>query len=233
MKKNLLFLFLLLLSINLKAQLIQDFEPVDGNTNITQLLRGNCWRVRGFQSNNGGVLPINGSSSMVSGNGANATSINGLATPYLNFTGNDSLAFVYKWYGTNITNLRWIRVLLVDFNGNQILQDSISVDVSSQNVVQYSHLFTGVIGHFRIFLNYRGSGGQGRLGIDDFFSTAPFLYPTGCLNADFDTRRDIQDVDDDNDGIQDFVEACGIGATAFSCLTANPSADSDNDGITN
>jgi gliding motility-associated-like protein len=233
MKKNLVFLFLLLLSPGLNAQLIQDFEPVNGNTNIVQVLRGSCWRVTGFQSNNGGVLPITGSSSMVSGNGANATSSNGLQTPYLNFTGNDSLAFVYKWYGNNITNLRWVRVMLVDFNGNSLLQDSIPVDVNTQNVIQYSHVFTGITGHFRIFLNFRGNGGQGRFGIDDFFSTAPFLYPTGCLNADFDTRRDNQDVDDDNDGIQDFVEACGIGATAFSCLTANPSADSDNDGVTN
>ena len=52
---------------------------------------------------------------------------------------------------------------------------------------------------------------------------------------DRDGKDDMSDIDDDNDGITDFVEVCGNGATSFACLTggSDPSADNDNDGILN
>ena len=52
---------------------------------------------------------------------------------------------------------------------------------------------------------------------------------------DRDGIADGNDIDDDNDGITDFIEVCGSGATTFGCLTggSDPSADNDNDGIIN
>ncbi len=43
------------------------------------------------------------------------------------------------------------------------------------------------------------------------------------------------DIDDDNDGIPDVVELCGVGATDFSCLPggSDPHADDDDDGVLN
>lgn len=58
------------------------------------------------------------------------------------------------------------------------------------------------------------------------------VYPISC-DIDGDGIANTTDLDDDNDGISDFVEACGVTATSFSCLTANPSADSDGDGLLN
>ena len=57
------------------------------------------------------------------------------------------------------------------------------------------------------------------------------------LVTDFDKDgiADGNDIDDDNDGITDYVEVCGSGATSFGCLVggSDPSADNDNDGIVN
>ena len=52
---------------------------------------------------------------------------------------------------------------------------------------------------------------------------------------DRDNIADGNDIDDDNDGITDFIEVCGNGATTFACLSggSDPSADNDNDGIIN
>jgi len=55
--------------------------------------------------------------------------------------------------------------------------------------------------------------------------------------GDFDNDGicDVADLDDDNDGIPDTEEVCGIGVTTFSCLPngSDPAADDDNDGIPN
>lgn len=50
---------------------------------------------------------------------------------------------------------------------------------------------------------------------------------------DGDGISNIVDVDDDNDGIPDVIEFCGIGATSFSCVGSNPMADNDADLILN
>ncbi len=52
-------------------------------------------------------------------------------------------------------------------------------------------------------------------------------------DADRDGIADINDIDDDNDGILDVVEVCGVGATNFSCASSDPAGDADLDGIPN
>jgi hypothetical protein len=54
-------------------------------------------------------------------------------------------------------------------------------------------------------------------------------------DSDGDGVADDIDIDDDNDGIPDYVEVCGAGATGWSCTPNNsdPSGDDDNDGIVN
>lgn len=70
-------------------------------------------------------------------------------------------------------------------------------------------------------------------GLDTSRDTAVFLM-TNCDN-DNDGLLNTQDIDDDDDGIPDVVEVCGIGSTTFSCLTgsADPSGDADSDGTPN
>ena len=54
-------------------------------------------------------------------------------------------------------------------------------------------------------------------------------------DGDGDNIPDLLDLDSDNDGIPDFEEVCGVGATDFSCLPggSSPFADDDEDGILN
>ena len=54
-------------------------------------------------------------------------------------------------------------------------------------------------------------------------------------DSDKDGVIDENDIDDDNDGITDYVETCGVGSATFSCMPggADPSADDDSDGIVN
>jgi len=86
------------------------------------------------------------------------------------------------------------------------------------------------------------------------FGTSPSITPTGNYTSLYSAAFSIstsdgasmipdqdndrlpdarKDIDDDNDGISDYVESCGAGATSFSCLTADPSDDSDGDGLVN
>ena len=62
-------------------------------------------------------------------------------------------------------------------------------------------------------------------------------FGLSIANNDGDLLADDVDLDDDNDGIPDVKEICGIAATDFSCITdctdCDPSADDDNDGILN
>ena len=52
-------------------------------------------------------------------------------------------------------------------------------------------------------------------------------------DAGIDSITNVLDIDDDEDGIPDVVEVCGIGATDFSCVGGDPSYDNDDDGILN
>ncbi|MBN8702362.1 MAG: gliding motility-associated C-terminal domain-containing protein [Bacteroidetes bacterium] len=55
-----------------------------------------------------------------------------------------------------------------------------------------------------------------------------------ACDIDGDGEDDIIDLDDDNDGVPDVVEICGVGATSFSCIGgADPHGDADNDGVPN
>ncbi len=69
--------------------------------------------------------------------------------------------------------------------------------------------------------------------IEEYFSVTNF----GAADDDFDGDGvcDIDDIDDDNDGIPDTWELCGVGATDFSCLPngTDPADDDDGDGIPN
>ncbi|WP_207492485.1 Ig-like domain-containing protein [Aridibaculum aurantiacum] len=68
---------------------------------------------------------------------------------------------------------------------------------------------------------------------DDVPTPVNFILYT--WDRDGDGVPDEIDIDDDNDGITDFVEVCGPGATTFSCTPngSDPSGDDDDDGIPN
>ena len=68
-------------------------------------------------------------------------------------------------------------------------------------------------------------------GCDDTIAITAFVGE--CLDSDGDGVNNAIDQDDDNDGITDFEEICGSGATSFSCVGGDPNADADNDGIPN
>lgn len=54
-------------------------------------------------------------------------------------------------------------------------------------------------------------------------------------DTDRDGVPDVNDIDDDNDGITDVIEVCGNGATGFNCVPSatDPAWDDDDDGIVN
>ena len=52
-------------------------------------------------------------------------------------------------------------------------------------------------------------------------------------DAGIDSITNVLDIDDDEDGIPDVVETCGLLATDFSCVGGDPSYDNDDDGILN
>jgi VCBS repeat-containing protein len=232
MKRLLLFLLGFFLTIPVYAQYTQDFEPPANGTGIISFLRSQCWRFSGITVNSSGLTPINGVQSLTSANGSNVNNGNFIQTAFMNIDGDDSLAFTYRWNGANVNRQRWILVRLVNLNGLNTLLDSIFIDITNNSDINYGIRFTGITGTYRIELRIRGVS-TGRLSFDDFFFTGNYRYPSGCFNQDEDNRLDAQDVDDDNDGIPDRFEICGIGATTLTCLGANPSADSDNDGVIN
>jgi len=236
-----LFIFLVLQSYLIKAQYLQGFEPASGtSTSIITILRNQCWTIDGLSVNAGGVTPISGAQTLVTGTAANQAN-RGFITPYMLFDGTDSLAINYKYYGTPGNFQRWFLVRLISDIGQVTTIDSVFINTSSNTIINFNKNITGFSGKFKIFINYRGSGNGingSRAGFDDFFFSGNYFYPTGCVDTDFDGVVDTKDADDDNDGISDAVEVCGLGATNFSCLgstpaTSDPARDADNDGVVN
>jgi VCBS repeat-containing protein len=236
-----LFFILALQSYMLKAQYTQGFEPVSGTTaTVITVLRNECWTIDGLSINAGGVAPINGAQSFVTGTAANLAN-RGFITPYMMFDGNDSVALNYKYYGTPGNFQRWFLLKVISDIGQVTTIDSVFINTSNNNIINFNKTITGLSGKFKIFINYRGSGNGingSRTGFDDFFFSGNYFYPTGCVDTDFDGVVDTKDVDDDNDGISDAVEVCGVGATNFSCLgstplTSDPARDADGDGVAN
>ena len=238
------FTFILLLSITagiVKAQFQQGFEPVTGNnTPIIGLLRDQCWNIDGLSINAGAVAPISGSQTFVTGTAATQAN-RGFITPYMLFTGNDSVAFSYKYYGAPGNFQRWFLLKVITDLGQVTTLDSVFINTSNNAVINFNKKIIGFSGRVKVFVNYRGanSGINGsRTGFDDFFFSSGYFYATGCVDTDLDGVSDIKDADDDNDGIPDVVEVCGLGATSFACLgstpiSSNPARDLDGDGIDN
>jgi gliding motility-associated-like protein len=225
----------------IKAQYSQNFEPVSGSTlPITTILSNQCWNISGLSVNAGGVTPIAGAQTLVTGTAANQAS-RGFATPLMVFDGTDSVAFSYQYYGTPGNFQRWFLLRLISEQGQITTIDSVFINTSANTVLNFNKNITGFIGKFKVFVNYRGSGtgiNGSRTGFDDFFFSGNYFYATGCVDTDLDGVTDIRDTDDDNDGIPDAVEVCGEGATSFACfgttgITSNPARDADYDGIEN
>ena len=236
-----LFILFAFQSYLLKAQYTQGFEPVAGSTaNIITILRNECWTLNGLTINAGGSAPINGIQTFVTGTSATQTN-RGFITPFMVFDGTDSVALNYKYYGTPGNFQRWFLLKLISEQGQTTTIDSVFINTSNNAIINFNKPIIGFTGKFKIFINYRGSvgGNNGsRTGFDDFFFSGNYFYTTGCVDTDFDGVIDTRDVDDDNDGITDAVELCGVGATNFSCLgstplTSDPARDADGDGIDN
>lgn len=237
-----LWVAVILFASNVKAQYQQGFEPINaGNypTIITEL-RNQCWLVNELSVNAGGVSPISGNQTFVTGTAATLGN-RGFISPYMAFTGNDEVSFKYKYYGTPGNFHRWFLLKLISDKGIVTTIDSVYINQSTNTVFTFQKNIVGYSGKYKLFVNYRGTGNgiQGsRTGFDDFNFSNNYFYPTGCVDTDFDGIPDHKDKDDDNDGIPDVVELCGLGATDFSCLgltpaSSDPARDADEDGIDN
>jgi gliding motility-associated-like protein len=239
--KTTLFFVLFFQTFLIKAQYNQGFEPIVGtSTSIITILRNECWNIDGLSINAGGSAPISGNQSFVTGTAANQAN-RGFITPYMSFDGSDSVSINYKYYGTSGNFQRWFLLKIISDIGQVTTIDSVFINTTNNSVINFNKNIIGFTGKFKIFFNYRGSGSGiagSRTGFDDFFFSGNYFYPSGCTDSDFDGVVDTRDVDDDNDGIPDVVEICGIGATNFLCLgttplTSDPGRDADGDGVVN
>jgi Bacterial Ig domain/Secretion system C-terminal sorting domain len=166
------------------AQTSENFNSRPG-TDLTQVkgfLQSNCWQFPDFDINNGGWDPgIEGDGAMVSGPGNSSTESTGIYTQLLTLYGNTNVSFKYK-FSANVTDRRWIIVYLTGGNNNILFKvDSVELTGASGNTVYtYNKTIGQGSGCYKVYINYRGIGGEERIAIDELSFNVPTCFSTGC-----------------------------------------------------
>ncbi|MEM6964487.1 MAG: tandem-95 repeat protein [Bacteroidota bacterium] len=161
------------------------------------------------------------------------------------------------YWGSSPHNITTITLRDNDPSTNSTIQPNETV--SSQNVKACVITFDDLgisngatIYGYSLFANDVTNGGD-NTNLLDWTNTTYFPQNTSSTNGGSDliaggihiTKADVDqdgvidenDLDDDNDGIPDYEETCGLGATSFVCANnpggLDPSGDDDGDGVPN
>ncbi|MBC7905035.1 MAG: cadherin-like domain-containing protein [Gemmatimonadaceae bacterium] len=160
-------------------------RPEAALNEVKPFLQEHCWQFSDFEINRAGWTPgIEGDGAMVSGPGNSPTGTTGIYSQMLTMGGNAGISFKYK-FNSNVTDRRWVRVLLLDKN-NVVVSKLDSVELtgsSSGTVYNYNKNFNVGSGCFKIYINYRGSGGSARIAVDELNFTNNTYYAGGCNQA--------------------------------------------------
>ncbi|MEP7257217.1 MAG: Ig-like domain-containing protein [Flavitalea sp.] len=189
LKWPLLALLPILMAGEASAKIAENFNSRNGISTKTLkgFLQGDCWSFRNFDVNRDGWNPgIEGDGAMVSGITADLSNSAGIYTPALNVTGEIGISFKYKFSEAFSGNTRrWIKVYLTDFSNNVLKQlDSFECKDMTKKFGSYDKVFRNDFpGQYKLALQYHGSGGDARIGIDELIISASPAYGTGCNSA--------------------------------------------------
>lgn len=157
-------------------------------TDVRSYLQNKCWIFNDFDVNDHWTPAIEGDGAMVSSATATATQNTGMYTPVLDVWGEVTVNFKYKFNNAISGGARrWLKIYLTNAEGIMAgdLLDSIEFTGTAANTVYtYSKTFYGVgSGPYRLFMNYRGIGGDTRIAIDQFTVSPPLYYRNSCNDA--------------------------------------------------
>jgi len=182
----LVLIFILSLFIqSLYAETADNFNSRSGIPlkGVKGYLQGNCWFFSDFDVNRNGWSPnMEGDGAMVSGAGSSPTEMTGIYTPLLDINVSVPLSFSYK-FDLPVNDRRWIRIYATDASNKPVfLLDSVELTGSGNSAVyKYKKsLNVPASGSYRMYINYRGIGGNERIAIDQLVIGAPTHYQSSC-----------------------------------------------------
>lgn len=171
--RNLLLVLMTALAAQSYAQLNENFEPVQGQAmSVRDVLIQQNWHLPDMEVNPEGITPIDGSQSLASGPSYKPDQNTGMITPFLTFGNSEDLQFTYNIHRAVMpTCRRWFLIYIGDLSDNGTLIDSVEVDGTSTTPFTYQKTIAGYPGTYRIYVNFRGDGCNGRFVVDDFHFT--------------------------------------------------------------
>lgn len=171
--RNSLLVLLTILTAQSFAQLNENFEPVQGQAmSVRDALIQQNWHLPDMDVNPEGTTPIDGAQSLATGPSYKPDQSTGMITPFLDFSNSEDLQFSYNIHRAVMpTCRRWFLVYIGDESDNGTLIDSVEVDGTSTIPVTYHKTIAGYPGTYRIYVNFRGDGCNGRFVVDDFHFT--------------------------------------------------------------
>jgi len=181
-----------LASLGAQAQLPENFNSRPGvSTSMVKAhLQSKCWIFDGFDVNDNYTPAIEGDGAMVSSSNTATTSQNtGIYTQVLDIPGSVTVSFKYKISDALPAGAsRRIRIYLT--TADQIVAGAYmaQIDINSSTVAGQTYSFSQHFspvgsGAYRVYLQYQGTGGSTRIGIDQLMVDAPLYYPAGCNSA--------------------------------------------------
>ena len=157
-------------------------RPEADLTQLKAYLQDRCWQFRDFNINDNWDPAIEGDGAMVSGASATTTQASGIYSPSVQISGNVQVSFSYK-FSAAVTDRRWLVINLLGTSNNFISKlDSIELTGSNNSTVyHYSKMLpSNTSGCYKIYINYRGEGGDNRIAIDELTIGAPVCFGFGC-----------------------------------------------------
>lgn len=148
-------------------------------------LQNHGWQFSDFDVNRNGWNPgIEGDGAMVSGAGASPIENTGIYSPLLNVDGHIGISFSYR-FNSAVADRRWVNIYLTD--GDNIIVgklDSLELTGAAANTTYtYNKTFDAGTRGYHVYIQYRGTGGNHPIAIDQLGFDMPTSYATGRNKA--------------------------------------------------